>query len=53
MLLKDRLSQPWPHAETVDSEEIARFTALADEWWDPKGKFRPIHGFNPVRKTAL
>ncbi len=53
MLLRDRLSQPWPHAETVDPEEIARFTALADEWWDPKGKFRPIHRFNPVRQDYI
>jgi len=34
---------------TVNSEEIAKFSALAEAWWDPKGKFRPIHKFNPVR----
>ena len=34
---------------TVDAEEIARFSALAAEWWDPDGKFRPLHRFNPVR----
>jgi len=34
---------------TVDSAEIARFSAMAAEWWDPTGKFRPLHKFNPVR----
>lgn len=34
---------------TIDDEEIARFSAMADEWWDPSGKFRPLHKFNPVR----
>ena len=28
---------------------MAKFTAMADAWWDPKGKFRPLHKFNPVR----
>lgn len=34
---------------SVDPAEIARFAAMADEWWDPAGKFRPLHKFNPVR----
>ena len=34
---------------TVDAAEIARFSAIADAWWDPNGKFRPLHVFNPVR----
>lgn len=34
---------------TVDPAEIARFSAIAAEWWDPHGKFRPLHKFNPVR----
>ena len=34
---------------TIDDEEVARFSALADEWWNPKGKFKPLHKFNPVR----
>jgi 2-polyprenyl-6-hydroxyphenyl methylase/3-demethylubiquinone-9 3-methyltransferase len=33
----------------VDAAEIARFSALAEEWWDPRGKFRPLHRINPVR----
>ncbi|MTI18256.1 bifunctional 2-polyprenyl-6-hydroxyphenol methylase/3-demethylubiquinol 3-O-methyltransferase UbiG [Rhodobacteraceae bacterium RKSG542] len=34
---------------TVDQEEVARFSAMAAEWWDPTGKFRPLHKFSPVR----
>ncbi len=34
---------------TVDAAEIARFSALADEWWDADGAFRPLHKLNPVR----
>jgi 2-polyprenyl-6-hydroxyphenyl methylase/3-demethylubiquinone-9 3-methyltransferase len=38
---------------TIDPEEIARFAALAEDWWDPTGKFRPLHRFNPVRLKFL
>jgi 2-polyprenyl-6-hydroxyphenyl methylase/3-demethylubiquinone-9 3-methyltransferase len=34
---------------TVDPEEIARFSRIAGEWWDPKGKFKPLHQINPLR----
>src|SRR3954469_17920013 len=36
-------------ASSVDPGEVAKFTRLAAEWWDPNGKFRPLHLFNPVR----
>ncbi|MFO7919535.1 bifunctional 2-polyprenyl-6-hydroxyphenol methylase/3-demethylubiquinol 3-O-methyltransferase UbiG [Rhodobacteraceae bacterium W635] len=36
-------------ANTVDDAEIAKFEAMAAEWWDPKGKFAPLHRMNPVR----
>jgi len=36
-------------AATVDPAEIARFEAIAAEWWDQDGKFRPLHRLNPVR----
>ncbi|WP_071675871.1 bifunctional 2-polyprenyl-6-hydroxyphenol methylase/3-demethylubiquinol 3-O-methyltransferase UbiG [Nioella nitratireducens] len=36
-------------ANTVDDAEIAKFEAMAAEWWDPKGKFEPLHMMNPVR----
>ena len=32
-----------------DPAEIARFDAIAQRWWDPKGEFRPLHALNPVR----
>jgi 2-polyprenyl-6-hydroxyphenyl methylase/3-demethylubiquinone-9 3-methyltransferase len=34
---------------SVDPAEIDKFSRLAQEWWDPRGKFRPLHLFNPVR----
>lgn len=34
---------------TVDAGEVARFSALAAEWWNPRGKFGVLHKFNPVR----
>ncbi|MBV9992425.1 MAG: bifunctional 2-polyprenyl-6-hydroxyphenol methylase/3-demethylubiquinol 3-O-methyltransferase UbiG [Alphaproteobacteria bacterium] len=34
---------------SVDDAEIAKFAAMAEEWWDPSGKFAPLHKFNPVR----
>lgn len=36
-------------AGTVDDDEVARFSALAEAWWDPDGDFAPLHRFNPVR----
>jgi 2-polyprenyl-6-hydroxyphenyl methylase/3-demethylubiquinone-9 3-methyltransferase len=43
------------HAEgvSIDPEEIAKFTAMAAEWWDPDGKFRPLHKFNPTRLAFI
>ncbi|MDB6182109.1 bifunctional 2-polyprenyl-6-hydroxyphenol methylase/3-demethylubiquinol 3-O-methyltransferase UbiG [Paracoccus fistulariae] len=34
---------------SIDPAEIAKFEAMAAEWWDPKGKFKPLHMMNPVR----
>ena len=34
---------------TVDKIEIEKFSKLANEWWNPNGKFKPLHLFNPVR----
>jgi 2-polyprenyl-6-hydroxyphenyl methylase / 3-demethylubiquinone-9 3-methyltransferase len=36
-------------ATTIDPQEVARFSAIAEEWWDEKGKFAPLHRINPVR----
>lgn len=38
---------------TVDPAEIEKFRRMAEEWWDPHGKFRPLHRFNPVRLGFL
>src|SRR5579871_28186 len=38
---------------SVDRDEVARFAALADEWWNPRGKMAPLHKFNPVRLAFI
>ncbi|MAU95811.1 MAG: bifunctional 3-demethylubiquinol 3-O-methyltransferase/2-polyprenyl-6-hydroxyphenol methylase [Fulvimarina sp.] len=38
-----------PDATTIDAGEVERFSRLAQEWWNPAGKFKPLHRFNPVR----
>ncbi len=38
---------------TIDQGEVDRFSAMAAEWWNPAGKFRPLHKFNPVRLAYL
>lgn len=38
-----------PETPSIDPDEVAKFSAIAAEWWDPKGNFRPLHRFNPVR----
>ncbi|MBG6177749.1 2-polyprenyl-6-hydroxyphenyl methylase/3-demethylubiquinone-9 3-methyltransferase [Labrenzia sp. EL_208] len=40
-------------AGTIDEDEVARFSAMASEWWDPTGKFKPLHKFNPVRLAYI
>lgn len=34
---------------SIDPDEVTKFEAMAAEWWDPKGKFKPLHMINPVR----
>lgn len=38
-----------PTMNTVDPAEVAKFQAMAAEWWDPNGKFKPLHMLNPCR----
>lgn len=38
---------------TIDQAEVDHFSSLADEWWDPRGKFKPLHRFNPVRLAYI
>jgi len=37
------------HQSTIDPQEVAKFEAMAAEWWDPNGKFKPLHMLNPCR----
>ena len=34
---------------SVNKKEIEKFSNMAAEWWDPEGKFKPLHKFNPIR----
>ena len=34
---------------TINKKEVEKFSKMAAEWWDPKGKFKPLHKFNPIR----
>jgi 2-polyprenyl-6-hydroxyphenyl methylase/3-demethylubiquinone-9 3-methyltransferase len=38
-----------PGAASIDPDEIAKFAAMADTWWDSQGQFRPLHKLNPTR----
>ena len=38
---------------TADPNEVAQFAAIAEEWWDPAGKFRPLHQLAPVRLAFI
>ena len=40
-------------APTVDAADVARFERIAAEWWDPAGKFRPLHKIGPVRLSYV
>lgn len=41
------------NSTTIDQNEVEKFTAIAEEWWDPFGKFKPLHKFNPVRLAFI
>ena len=38
---------------TINKEEIDKFSKMADEWWDPNGKFKPLHKFKYIDKIHL
>ena len=38
---------------TINKKEIDKFSKIAEEWWDPKGKFKPLHNFNPIRISYI
>ena len=39
--------------KTANEQEVKKFSDMASEWWDPNGKFSPLHKFNPVRQEYL
>jgi 2-polyprenyl-6-hydroxyphenyl methylase/3-demethylubiquinone-9 3-methyltransferase len=44
---------PQAAPSSIDPGEIERFSAIAAEWWDPRGKFAPLHRFNPARLAFI
>ena len=38
---------------TINKKEIEKFSKIAEEWWDPHGKFKPLHKFNPIRISYI
>jgi len=42
-----------PTSRTANADEIARFSAMSEKWWDPNGVMKPLHKFNPVRLQIL
>ena len=38
---------------TINKKEIEKFSKIAEEWWNPSGKFKPLHKFNPIRITYI
>ena len=40
-------------SNTINKEEIEKFSKIAEEWWDPTGKFKPLYKFNPVRISYI
>ncbi len=38
---------------TINKKEIEKFSRIAEEWWNPKGKFKPLHKFNPIRISYI
>ena len=40
-------------SNTINKQEIEKFSKIATEWWNPNGKFKPLHKFNPIRIQYL
>ena len=38
---------------TINKKEIEKFSRIAEEWWNPAGKFKPLHKFNPIRISYI
>ena len=39
--------------QNIDQNEVNKFAAIADKWWDPTGDFKPLHVINPFVQTIL
>ncbi len=46
---KTKAGKPQTVKSTASPDELAHFSAMAESWWDPHGKFRPLHKLNPAR----
>ena len=53
MQQNSRANGPGGGGSTVDPVEIAKFSRLSEEWWDPRGKMAPLHKINPLRLTYI
>ena len=40
-------------SNSINKQEIEKFSKIASEWWSPSGKFKPLHKFNPIRIQYL
>jgi 2-polyprenyl-6-hydroxyphenyl methylase/3-demethylubiquinone-9 3-methyltransferase len=49
VIRRDQLDKPIPVSSTADSSQLAYFASVADEWWNPNGRFKTLHQLNPVR----
>ena len=38
---------------TINKKEIEKFSKIAEEWWNPSGKLKPLHKFNPIRISYI
>ena len=43
------LCQLFNTMNSINKKEIEKFSKMASEWWNPEGKFKPLHKFNPIR----
>jgi 2-polyprenyl-6-hydroxyphenyl methylase/3-demethylubiquinone-9 3-methyltransferase len=50
---QDMIIDAPPSSPSIDPAEVAKFAAMADDWWNPNGKFKPLHKFNPTRLTFI
>jgi 2-polyprenyl-6-hydroxyphenyl methylase/3-demethylubiquinone-9 3-methyltransferase len=53
MSIAPTMNPPTSSADTLDPREVERFAALARDWWDPNGKFRPLHQLGPARMSFV